>query len=189
MEHLTLPICAVVILCLLVALFRRRKAKSRGTRYDARGFDHNRIHRNGTQYDDLGYDFFGYDKQGFNRQGYNAVGKNAKGQYDRCFDTKSAEEEGFCSPRMFPIILTTHATERMCERLGVTDKRKLFEQATKAYRYGKSKRQIKKSSAYLIEEIENRHDNAVVLIYNNYIYVFSTDNKLITVYKNERIPL
>lgn len=31
--------------------------------------------------------------------------------------------------------------------------------------------------------------NSVVLIYRGYIYIFSDDNKLITVYKNDRLPL
>lgn len=35
----------------------------------------------------------------------------------------------------------------------------------------------------------HKHDNGILLIYKGYTFVFSTDNKLITAYKNEKIPL
>ena len=62
-------------------------------------------------------------------------------------------------------------------------------QTKEAYRFGKSKCQIKKTSAYLIEEIEKRHQHGIVLIFRNYVYVFFCENVLITVYKNDKIPL
>lgn len=167
------------------------KEKPRNNRkyFDWRGFDHNHIHRNGTKYDDYGYDYYGYNALGYNRQGYNHLGKNAKGQYDRRFDTFSSTKEGFLDPEINPVVLSTHAKERFQERLGIFDVEKMQAFAEQAYRFGKSKRQIKPSSAYLVEELEQKYDESVILIYKGYIYIFSLDNVLKTVYKNERIPL
>ena len=180
----------VTIGLLLILLFLLLPKKPKGKqRFDVRGFDHNHIHKNGTRFDDYGYDYYGYDKDGYNRQGYNKIGKNAKGQYDRFFDTTSREEEGFYNPQMYPVALSTHARERLNERLGISSLQQMNKQALDAYRFGKSKRHIKKTSAYLIDEIEQRHQDGIVLIYKNYIYVFSSKNLLVTVYKNDKIPL
>lgn len=186
MEYVHLILSLIAIIVFLIFLFGKQKPQKH---YDSRGFDHNHIHRNGTKFDDDGYDYFGYNAEGYNRQGYNALGKNAKGQYDRFFDTKSYAEEGFYSLRQYPIALTTHARERMQERLGINNVQKMEEQAISAYRFGKSKRQIKKTSAGLIDEMEQRYENSIVLIYRNFIYVFSCENVLITVYKNDKISL
>lgn len=156
--------------------------------YDELEFDSNGIHWNGTKYDDFGYDVNGYDRQGFNINGYNREGRNNKGQYNRIFDTNYGKD-GFYNPRLYPIIVTTHAEQRMKERLPSKLVGDIDKLAYEAFCYGKSKRQIKRSSAMLIEEIENRYDGSVMLVYNGYIYVFSRDCKLITVYKNTRIPL
>lgn len=75
------------------------------------------------------------------------------------------------------------------ERMSVENLREFEILALKAYCFGKSKRQVKKSSAALMEEIEGNYENSILLIYSGYIYVFSKDNKLITVYRNDRIPL
>jgi hypothetical protein len=163
--------------------------KSKGKRYDHRGFNGFGIHRNGTKYDEQGYDYNGYDRDGYNRHGYNHVGKTRLGHYNRFYDTTSSEEEGFLPLNTHPIALTNHARERLQERLGVSNEREMLKLATDAYRYGKSKRQIKKTSAWMIYEIEQRHENGILLIYKNYIYVFSNNNVLITVYQNEKIPL
>lgn len=172
-------------------------------KYNSKGFNRKGIHKNGTKYDDFGYDVRGYDKNGFdhqgydangydrtgyNRQGYNRFGKNAKGQYNRLFDVYYSED-GFRNPRLYPIGVTNHARERMIDRMHIQNVQDVEETAFDAYRYGKSKRQIKKSSTVIIEEIESRHKNSVLLVYKGYIYIFSDDNKLITVYKNNRIPL
>lgn len=172
-------------------------------RYDRRGFDRKGIHRNGTRYDDAGYDVrgfdrdgrdpqgydrSGYDRSGFDRAGYDRRGKNALGQYDRLHDTFSSED-GFLDPRRHPIAVTTHARQRIAERLPERVSGNADALAQEAYRHGRSKRQIKKSSAALIEEIEARHENSVVLIHRGYIYIFSQENTLITVYKNDRIAL
>ena len=163
--------------------------KSKRRQYDYRGFDWNHIHRNGTKYDDFGYDFYGYDAEGFNKQGYNKNGRNRSGKYDRYNDTTSNAEEGFSNPFDAPVALTDHAQKRFVERLGITDYATMRARTVSAYRYGKSKRQIKKTSAHLVEEIEQKYDNSVVLVYKNYIYVFTCENALKTVFKNERIPL
>jgi hypothetical protein len=175
----------VAFLILVLFLFLRKRKHRR----DRRGFDHNKVHKNGTRFDDFGYDFWGYDCNGFDSQGYNKFGRNQKGQYDRFHDTTSCEAEGFCDPYRHQITLTIHAQERMQERLGIGDYEKMYDQALNAYRYGKSKRQVKKTSAYLVDEIEQRHEKSTALIYKSYIYIFSTDNSLITVYKNDKIPL
>lgn len=188
----------LLIFTLLVLWFVFRHNKR-----DARGFNKNGIHKNGTAYDAFGYDihgfdkygydpqgynYAGYDRTGFNRIGYNSSGKNRLGQYNRRFDTHSYKD-GFFSLQYYPIILTTHAKERMAERLHVKSLWDAEKLALEAYSYGKSKRQVKQSSAAIMESIENQHENGILLIYNSYIYVFSADNKLITVYQNDRIPL
>lgn len=182
-------ILVVLIILIVFIVFRIKNTDEKESKYNSRGFDHNRIHRNGTKYDDYGFDYYGYDADGYNQHGYNRNGKNSKSQYDRFFDTTSCEMEGFNNPNVYPIVLSTHARERFCERLGIKDSQKMEMFAIEAYRFGKSKRQIKKTSAYLVEEIENKYDNSVVLIYRNVIYIFSCDNVLKTLYKNEKIPL
>ncbi len=129
------------------------------------------------------------DKSSFNRFGYNAYGKNEKGQYNRFYDTQSFKEEGFYSPQLYPIALTDHARERMYERLDLHTSKEMMINASNAYKYGKSKRQIKKTSAGLIDDIEQRYNGSKVLIYQNHVYIFTENNVLITVYKNYRIPL
>ena len=186
MEYIILFLCLIAIILLVV--FGANKHKSKG-RYNRRGFDRNRVHKNGTKFDEYGYDYFGYDKDGYDQQGYNKFGKNEKGQYDRFFDTTSWENEGFYNPKEYPIALSTHARERFCERLGIYDAQKMDMQTLDAYRFGKSKCQIKKTSSYLVDEIEQKHENSVVLIYRNTIYIFSCDNVLKTLYKNDKIPL
>ena len=186
MEYVILFVSVFAITLFLLFLFLGKKSKKR---YDRRGFDHNHIHRNGTKFDDDGYDYFGYDANGYNKDGYNTSGRNSKNQYNRFFDTQACERDGFYSPQWHPVIITPHAEGRIEKRLGIKDKYKLKRQAMDAYRYGKSKHQIKKSSTCFIEEIEQKHENSVILIYKGFIYVFSRENVLITVYKNEKIPL
>lgn len=192
-----ISILAIILILLIVV------AVLLYTEYDQRGFKRNGIHKNGTEYDDFGYDVdgydqngydcFGYDVNGYNRNGYNKVGynrdgKNAKGQYNRFYDVHYSKD-GFYNPKHFPIIVTNHAKERMVERKVIRNLGDAEKQALDAYCYGRSKRQIKRSSAALIQEIENRYDHSVLLVYRGYIYIFSDDNKLITVYKNDRISL
>lgn len=138
-------------------------------KYDRRGFDKNGIHKNGTKYDEFGYDYTGYDRSGYDRQGY--------------------DKDSFDSFERYPIGVTNHARQRIMERMLINNSYDIDKLVREAYCYGKSKRQIPKSSAFLMEEIENSHENGILLIYRGYIYVFSKDNTLITVYKNERIPM
>ena len=98
-------------------------------------------------------------------------------------------QDGFYNYKRYPLGVSTHARQRMTERMNIKNPRDIDKLAREAYCYGKSKRQVKKSSAALIAEIENSHENGIVLIHKGYIYIFSEDNTLITVYKNERIPL
>lgn len=97
--------------------------------------------------------------------------------------------DGFLSPKKYPVALTNHARERMEERLGLRSHERMDILAFDAYRYGKSARQLNRISAAQVRDIEAKHDNSVVLIYRNYIYVFSRENVLITVYKNEYIKI
>ena len=43
--------------------------------------------------------------------------------------------------------------------------------------------------AELVWDIQETHQNGVVLIYRGCVYIFSRDNQLITVYRNQRISL
>ena len=70
----------------------------------------------------------------------------------------------------------------LCE-LAEIDKNLAFE----AYQFGKSKLQIMKSERAIIEEKEQEYNDSIILIYRGYCYVFSKNNGLITVYKNDRI--
>ena len=172
-------------------------------KYNRRGFDRKGIHKNGTRFDDYGYDVGGYDKNGFDyqgydkdgynhagysRHGYDRHGKNDKGQYNRLFD-RHYTEDGFRDPHLYPIGTTNHAKERIMERMHICNEQDIPKIVLDAYSYGRSKRQLRRSSAALVEEIENQHERGTLLIYKGYIYIFSDDNKLITLYKNERIPL
>ena len=184
MMYLGLLLLLILVICLI---------GKRAGRYDSRGFDDNHIHKNGPRYDNEGYDYAGYDVNGYNRQGYNAFGKNRKGKYDRLYDKHAKESDGFCDPVEYPIALTTHARERLQERLGICDEEEMYRQTLAAYRFGKSRRQVRSSTAFWMEQIEHRHEDdgnpKVVLLYRNYVYLFSCDNKLVTVYENERIPM
>lgn len=169
--------------------------------YDTRGYDRNGYDWQGynTQgYNRQGYDRFGYDRQGYNadgydRQGYTAHGRDARGRYNRLHDVAEFaqslySEEGFLNPQRYPVGMTDHAQQRIRERMVCRGKAPR-ELALEAYSYGKSARQLKRTSARLVQEIQEEHEDSVVLIYHGYIYIFSSDNQLITVYRNERIPL
>ncbi len=165
--------------------------------YDPRGYDREGYDRLG--YDTRGYDRFGYDKQGndregYDRRGYNIHGKDLQGRYNRLYDVADYADslyssEGFLSPQRYPVGVTVHAKERMLERMQGKTLESLQDLAMKAYCFGKSARQLKRTSARLVQEIQEQHGDGVVLIYHGYVYMFSSDNQLITVYRNERIPL
>lgn len=161
---------------------------------DENRFDHSKLPKNNTGYDGPGNGYHGLNQQGYNREGYNVYGKNEKGQYNRFYDLDAFREsdystDGFLNPRIYPVAVTNHARERMNERLGIDNNQKMDELAVQAYQFGKSARQVKKSAAAQMHEIEQRHENGVVLLYRNYLYIFSHENVLITVYRNQYISL
>jgi hypothetical protein len=133
-----------------------------------------------------------YDREGYNRQGYNEVGRNRQGKYNRyynirCYKTDLYSEEGFLDIRKNPLYLTNHARERMYERMNIKDSYRMDELAFEAYQFGKSKLQLMKSERAIIEEKEQEYGNSVILIYRGFCYVFTENNGLKTVYKNDRV--
>ena len=75
----------------------------------------------------------------------------------------------------------------MYERMGITDLNRMKELAFEAYQFGKSKLQLMKSERGIIEEKEQEYGDSVILIYRSYCYVFTENNGLKTVYKNDRV--
>ncbi len=133
-----------------------------------------------------------YDSEGYNKQGYNEVGRNRQGKYNRyynvkCYMTDLYSEEGFLDIRRNPLYLTNHARNRMKERMGIYESYKMDAIAFEAYQFGKSKLQLMKSERGIIEEKELEYGDSVILIYRGYCYVFTENNGLKTVYKNERV--
>ena len=133
-----------------------------------------------------------YDSEGYNRQGYNVVGRNRQGKYNRyynvkCYKTDLYSEEGFLDIRRNPLYLTNHARERMYERMDIRDSYRMEKLAFEAYQFGKSKLQLMKSERAIIEEKELEYGNSVILIYRGFCYVFTENNRLKTVYKNDRV--
>lgn len=165
--------------------------------YDRDGYDrqgYNRRGRDRDGYNRCGYDVRGYDRNGYDRKGYTIHGRDARGRYNRLHDVADFAHgqwsaEGFFNPRYYPVGVTKHGAQRIHERMPDGMWKNPLEVAREAYCFGKSARQVKPSSVYLVREIEEREGTGVVLIYHGYIYIFSRDNQLITVYRNERIPL
>lgn len=192
---------AIVLLSVILLVF----FSFAKTKYDRRGFDQKGLHRNGTRfdnngydvrgfdadgYDEDGYDIRGYDVNGYNEQGYDLSGRNVKGKYNRLydiggFDETSRNADGFLCPDIYPVRIPPHAEGRIYKRqmsgIGVDP----YKLATEAYCFGKSVRQIRKTDAAKLKEMENRHDS-IALIYHGYIYFFTEDNVLKTVIRNER---
>ena len=135
-----------------------------------------------------------YDEDGYNKQGYNEAGRNRQGKYNRyynvkCYKTDLHSEEGFLDIRKNPLYLTNHARERMHERMEIRDLYKMDELAFEAYQFGKSKLQLMKSEREIIEKKEQEYGDSVILIYRGYCYVFTENNGLKTVYKNDRVKV
>ena len=171
---------------------------------DKRGFNRKGIHKNGTRFDDYGYDvkgfdrdgynLYGFDKDGYNRKGfdkngYDKNGRNVNGKYNRFYDKLNfaTNKEGFLNPGCYPVSVSEHAGNRMRERLFYGHNVNVEKLAKEAYAYGKSSYQVMKTSAMYLKEIENRYENGIALVYKGYIYIFSKNNTLITMYKNEKI--
>jgi hypothetical protein len=196
MSIIAIILVVVLVLCIVNFPFR-----------NARGFDRKGIHRNGTKFDDFGYDAKGYDKSGYDRngfdkQGYNKAGfngygykidgRNANGKYNRLYDIKSYmqseyNKEGFLNPQFYPVGVTNHARERICERYPDGENVNADNLARDVYAYGKSSYQVMKTSAVVLREIESRYDNGIALVYKGYIFIFSEENDLITMYKAEKV--
>ena len=171
MEYLPIILIVVVFLCVLPLL--RRKSKSTPQKPKPQIIPE-------------------YDNEGYNRQGYNEVGRNRQGKYNRfynvkCYKTDLYSEEGFLDIRRNPLYLTNHARDRMRERMGICEYYKMDTLAFEAYQFGKSKLQLMKSERGIIEEKELEYGDSVILIYRGYCYVFTENNGLKTVYKNERV--
>ena len=133
-----------------------------------------------------------YDNEGYNKQGYNEVGRNRQGKYNRfynikCYKTDLYSEEGFLNIRRNPLYLTNHARERMRERMGINEDCKMDALAFEAYQFGKSKLQLMKSERGIVEEKEQQYGDSVILIYRGFCYVFTENNGLKTVYRNDRV--
>ena len=170
MEYL-LIILFVILICLLPILLRKPKAP-----------DKTEIPKRVSE----------YDSEGYNRQGYNEVGRNRQGKYNRYYNVKYYKtdlysEEGFLDIRRNPLYLTNHAKERMRERMNIKDSYRMDELAFEAYQFGKSKLQLMKSERAIIEEKELEYGDSVILIYRGFCYVFTKNNGLKTVYKNDRV--
>ena len=198
MGIVTMGIVIVVFffLLLVISLFGRNK----------RGFDRKGIHKNGTKFDDFGYDITGYDKNGYNRSGYDKRGydklgfnidgykidgRNANGKYNRLYDKQSYikeryNREGFLNPQIYPVALTNHARERIYERYPNGENVNADKLVREAYSYGKSSFQVMRTSSVFLKDIESRYENGTALLYNGYIFIFSEENILITMYKNEK---
>ena len=176
-------ITLIIIIYLLVSTLSGR---------DKRGFNRKGIHKNGTKFDDFGYDVIGYDKSGFNIYGYKIDGRNANGKYNRLYDKKSYiknkyNREGFLNPQIYPIKLSNHAIERIHERYPNGENINADRLAQDAYAYGKSSFQVMRTSSVFLKDIETRYEHGIALLYNGYIFIFSEENVLITMYKNERV--
>ena len=197
MISIILLILTLIFILLIINFFGR----------DKRGFNRKGIHINGTRFDDFGYDVSGYDKNGYSRTGFNKQGydksgfdaygykidgRNANGKYNRLYDRQSYIQneyniEGFLNPRVYPVAVTNHARERIYERYPNGENVNADNLTREVYAYGKSSHQLMKTSAAKLREIESRYDNGIALIYKGYIFIFSEENVLVTMYKNEKV--
>lgn len=134
-----------------------------------------------------------YNESIYDKERYNIDGRNSSGKYNRLYDKRSYihssyNREGFLNPKRYPVSLTTHARERIYERMSNSNNINVDKLVEDAYAYGKSSCQLMKTSALLLKEIEEKYnEKRIGLIYNGYIYIFSEENVLITMYKNEKI--
>ena len=171
MEYLPIIFIAAIFLCLLLLLNRKSKDTPQKPKPQI---------------------IPEYDSEGYNQQGYNEVGRNRQGKYNRyynvkCYKTNLHSEEGFLDIHENALYLTNHARKRMYERMGINDADRMWELAFEAYQFGKSKLQLMKSERGIIEEKEMEYGDSVILIYRGYCYVFTENNGLKTVYKNDRV--
>ena len=83
-----------------------------------------------------------------------------------------------------PIALTDHAIMRMKERMGIKSVNKMLRLACRAYRYGKRVEDLPQKAAILMRRKQKEYGNSTMVIYDGFVYVFSKDRALITVYEN-----
>lgn len=86
-----------------------------------------------------------------------------------------------------PVALTDHAVARMEERMGIKSESKMLRLAKDAYRYGKRAKHLPKKTAAKIRKKQRKYGGSTIAVYNGFMYVFSKDRALITVYKDESI--
>ena len=91
------------------------------------------------------------------------------------------------NPQIYSIAVANHAEERIYERYPNGENVNAAKLAREAYAYGKSSFQVMRTSSVFLKEIETRYENGTALLYNGYIFIFSEENVLITMYKNERV--
>ena len=89
--------------------------------------------------------------------------------------------------RNYPVRVSVHAKERMSERMGLKTELEMLQRASDAFCYGKDVHQVTRSSAVEIKRIQGKYGHGVVYVYRGFIYIFSDDNCLITVYKDEKM--
>ena len=94
-----------------------------------------------------------------------------------------------CNSLISNVKLTSSAKSYSLFKFSGDENISALRQAREAYYYGRGKRQLMKTSAALLKDIESRHGDNIALIHKGYIYIFSKENVLITVFKNESIPL
>lgn len=159
-----LILAGAVLLCLLLLLWRRKRSGKQAT---------------------------AKKRKGNRRPGYNRAGRNRDGKYNRyydvaCYRTKKYSKEGFLDIREHPLYLTNHARERMRQRMGITEDRKMDALARRAYQFGKSKLQLPKTEGAMVKEKEKKYGDSVILLYGGFWYVFTPNNGLKTVYQKEK---
>lgn len=125
-------------------------------------------------------------------QGYDHNGRNSQGEYNRYYDIKAFQSarhsaEGFLNPQKYPVGMTDHARKRIIERLGIQHYDEMYRMVFEAYQFGKSALQVAEDVASKILERQKQYKSGIVLLHSDYLYVFSPDNVLITIYKNEDI--
>lgn len=84
-----------------------------------------------------------------------------------------------------PVALTDHAIMRMKERMGIRNEDRMLHLAQQAYRYGSRAEDLSRKAAILMRKKQKEYGNSTMVIHKGFIYVFSNDRVLITVYKND----
>lgn len=83
------------------------------------------------------------------------------------------------------VTLTDHAIMRMEERMDIRNEDRMLHLAQQAYQYGNRAEDLPQKAAILIRKKQKEYGNSTMVIYKGFIYVFSNDRVLITVYRND----